>query len=156
MPIVAVTYEFDFPGESKKHTIELDTEADYANDPVLAGLQRLLDDVDFNSVDLSDYDSSAVEELRWAFDDALQLEVILPKLQVSNFVLDLAEDELNFDVELDLWGTVFKDTDKFYEAAYSGLKPESSDAEIEEAISEYYGGSYHYFDILEVSFAVKS
>jgi len=148
MTTITVEYEFDFPEEAKRHSFVLDLNADYSNDPTLAELKRLALGSDLT-------DDKALEHLGWEFDYVLQTEVILPNLKFSNFVVDVDKDEMTFDVELNLWGTLFKGSDTLYEAAYNEVDANSSDAELFECVEDYYSGSHHYFDILEIDLTVN-
>lgn len=144
---VVVDFEFDFAQGDERLKVEIPLSG-ILPEPEAQLLQRLI----LECPDLSDEEE--LEELGWELEDAIQYDLIMPRLRLSNFQVDTADDKLLFQVSLTLWGTDFSSQDFLYDFSDSGLTESASPEEFEEFVLDAYSGSHHYFDVTSLELTV--
>ena len=144
---VVVDFKFEFAQGDEGLKVEIPLSGPPA-EPEGQFVQRLI----LECPDLSDEDE--LEELEWELESALQYDLIMPRLRLSDFQVDTADDKLLFQVSLTLWGKEFSRQDFLHDFSDSGLTESASPEKFKEFVLDTYYGSHHYFDVTSLELTV--
>lgn len=124
-----INFEFAFSMDFRKHSMIIDTD-----DPAHS---KLLEEMDANETD--------VENIAEALSYYLQYDLIMPKTKILNIVR--TTDRLDYDLELDLDGTIF--TNHEYIEYHKGMTSfnEFKESDLEMYLIDEFEATHHNFDI---------